>query len=58
MRALTLGIAIAFAAAGFLTISSATDMGAAHAAKAAKDKPGKCGTGKFFSKKDKKCIAK
>jgi hypothetical protein len=42
MRGLTLGLAIAFAAAGFLMLSSV----------------GKCGMGKYYSKKDKGCVAK
>ncbi len=59
MRALTLGMAIAFAAAGFLMVSSVGEMGAAEAkAHVTKGKPGKCGSGKYFSKKDKGCIAK
>ncbi len=59
MRALTLGMAIAFAAAGFLMISSVGEMGAAEAkAHVTKGKAGKCGMGKYFSKKDKGCVAK
>ena len=59
MRALTLGMAIAFAAAGLLTISSVGQMGAAEAkAHVTKGKPGKCGMGKYYSKTDKGCVAK
>ena len=59
MRALTLGLAIAFAAAGFLTMSSVGQMGAAEAkAHVTKGKPGQCGVGKYYSKKDKGCLTK
>jgi UPF0716 family protein affecting phage T7 exclusion len=59
MRGLTLGLAIAFAAAGFLMLSSVGESGAAEAkAHVTKGKPGKCGMGKYYSKKDKGCVAK
>jgi hypothetical protein len=59
MRAFTLGLAIAFATAGFLTISSVGEQGAAEAkAHVTKGKAGKCGMGKYFSKKDKGCLSK
>ena len=59
MRGLKLAIALAFAATGFLTMSSVSEMSSAEAkAHVTKGKPGKCGTGKFYSKKEKGCIAK
>jgi UPF0716 family protein affecting phage T7 exclusion len=59
MRGLTLGLAIVFAAAGFLTLSSVGSNGAAEAkAHVTKGKPGKCGMGKYYSKTDKGCVAK
>ena len=59
MRIVKALMAVAFLAATTLTVSSVGDMGSAEAkAHVTKGKPGKCGTGKFFSKKDKGCIAK
>jgi UPF0716 family protein affecting phage T7 exclusion len=59
MRALTLGLAIAFAAAGFLGVSSVGGNGAAEAkAHVTKGKAGKCGMGKYYSKKERGCISK
>lgn len=59
MTGLRLALAIAFAATGILTLSSAGDMSAAEAkAHVTKGKPGKCGMGKYYSKKEKGCIAK
>jgi uncharacterized low-complexity protein len=59
MRALKIALAVAFAATGLLTVSSVGQMGTAEAkAHVTKGKPGKCGMGKFYSKKEKGCIAK
>ncbi len=59
MRAIHIAVAVAFTAAGFLTLSSIGDMGSAEAkAHVTKGKPGKCGMGKYYSKKDKGCVAK
>jgi uncharacterized low-complexity protein len=59
MRSLKIALAVAFAATGLLTVSSVGQMSTAEAkAHVTKGKPGKCGTGKFYSKKDKGCIAK
>jgi uncharacterized low-complexity protein len=59
MRTVRTLFAVAFAAAGLLSMSAIGDMGSAEAkAHVTKGKPGKCGTGKFYSKKDKGCIAK
>jgi uncharacterized low-complexity protein len=49
----------AFAFAATFTVGSAVTSSSAEAkAHVTKGKPGKCGVGKFFSKKDKGCIAK
>ncbi len=59
MRGLKLAIALAFAATGLLTMSSVGEMNTAEAkAHVTKGKPGKCGMGKHYSKKEKGCIAK
>lgn len=59
MRAIHIAVAVAFTAAGFLTLSSVGEIGAAEAkAHVTKGKPGKCGVGKYYSKKDKGCVAK
>jgi uncharacterized low-complexity protein len=59
MRGLKMALAVAFAAAGMLTMSSIGQSGAAEAkAHVTKGKPGKCGPGKFYSKKDKGCVGK
>ena len=59
MRAFHIAVAVAFMATGFLTLSSVGDMGTAEAkAHVTKGKPGKCGMGKYYSKKDKGCIMK
>jgi uncharacterized low-complexity protein len=59
MRTLKLAIAVAFAATGVLTMSSVGEMGSAEAkAHVTKGKPGKCGAGKYYSKKDKGCVGK
>jgi hypothetical protein len=58
MRGITLALAIAIASMGFVAVSSIGQMGAAEAkAHVTKGKPGKCGVGKFFSKKEKGCVA-
>jgi uncharacterized low-complexity protein len=59
MRALRTLLAVAFTAAISLTASSVGSFGEASAkAHVTKGKPGKCGPGKFYSKKDKGCISK
>ena len=59
MRAIHIAVAVAIMAAGFLTVSSVGEMGAAEAkAHVTKGRPGKCGMGKYYSKKDKGCVAK
>jgi hypothetical protein len=57
MRSLKLALAVAIAATGLLTVSSVGSMGVAEAkAHVTKGKPGKCGAGKFYSKKEKGCV--
>jgi hypothetical protein len=57
MRGFKLALAVAFAVTGMLTLSSVGQMGAAEAkAHVTKGKPGKCGAGKYYSKKDKGCV--
>jgi hypothetical protein len=59
MRSLKIAMAVAFAVAGLVSVSSVGQFGVAEAAgHVTKGKPGKCGMGKFFSKADKGCIAK
>lgn len=59
MRVIHIAVSVAFIAAGFLTMSSIGEMGTAQAkAHVTKGKPGKCGMGKYYSKKDKGCVAK
>ena len=59
MRTLKIALAVAFMAASSLTATSIGSMGAVEAkAHVTKGKPGKCGTGKYFSKKDKGCLMK
>jgi uncharacterized low-complexity protein len=59
MRGFKVAIAVAFAAVGLLTVSSVGSLGTAEAkAHVTKGSPGKCGIGKYYSKKDKGCVAK
>jgi uncharacterized low-complexity protein len=59
MRSLKIALAVAFAATGLLTVSSVGQTSAVEAkAHVTKGSPGKCGTGKYYSKKDKGCVAK
>jgi len=59
MRSLKIALAVAFAATGLLTVSSVGQTGAVEAkAHVTKGSPGKCGFGKYYSKKDKGCVAK
>lgn len=59
MRVLKVALAVAFLAAGTLTVPSIGDFGSAEAkAHVKKGKPGKCGVGSYYSKKDKGCVAK
>jgi uncharacterized low-complexity protein len=59
MRGLKLALAVAFASAGLLTVSAVGHLGSAEAkAHVTKGKPGMCGMGKYYSKKDKGCVAK
>jgi hypothetical protein len=59
MRIAKFALAVMIAAAGSLVSTSFGDFGRAEAkAHVTKGKPGKCGVGKFYSKKDKGCIAK
>jgi hypothetical protein len=59
MRMLKVALVAAFTAAASLAVGSVGDYNAVEAAShVTKGKPGKCGVGKFYSKKDKGCIAK
>jgi hypothetical protein len=59
MRALKTALAIMFLASASLTATSVGSFGVAEAkGHVTKGKPGKCGTGKFYSKKEKGCVAK
>ncbi len=59
MRTLKIALALAFVAAASLTATSVGTMGTAEAkAHVTKGKPGKCGTLKYYSKKDKGCVSK
>lgn len=59
MRALKIALAIAFVASGTLAVTSFSFVGPAEAkAHVTPGKPGKCGVGKYYSKKDKGCVAK
>ena len=58
MRVMRIALAVAFMAAGMLSLSAVGNFGAAEAkAHVTKGKPGKCGTFKYYSKKDKGCIS-
>jgi hypothetical protein len=59
MRGLKLALAVAFTAAGLLTVSAVGQSGTAEAkAHITKGKPGMCGMGKYYSKKEKGCMVK
>jgi hypothetical protein len=59
MRMFKAALVAAFALASSLTVMSVGSYNAAEAkAHVTKGKPGKCGMGKFYSKKDKGCVAK
>ena len=59
MRFLTIAMAMTFLATTTLVATSIGSMGAAEAkAHVTKGKPGKCGVGKYYSKKDKGCVMK
>ena len=59
MRFIHISVAVAFLATGFLAVSSIGEMGIAEAkAHVTKGRPGKCGVGKYYSKKDRGCVAK
>ncbi len=59
MRILKIAMIAAFAFASSLTVVSITSSTTAEAkAHVTKGKPGKCGVGKYYSKKDKGCVAK
>ena len=59
MRALKIALAVAFVASGTFAVSSITFVSGAEAkAHVTPGKPGKCGVGKYYSKKDKGCVAK
>ena len=59
MKAIKIAVAAAFIAAAGLVGSSVGTLGTAEAkAHVTKGKPGKCGTFKYYSKKDKGCLSK
>jgi hypothetical protein len=60
MRTFKIALATAFVAASLSSFGSVVVSSSAVAAekKPAAAAPGKCGTGKFFDKKTKKCVAK
>ncbi len=59
MRFLKIAFATAFTLASTLAISSIGQSNSAEAkAHVTPGKPGSCGPGKFYSKKDKGCVAK
>jgi hypothetical protein len=59
MRILKAAMIAAFTLVSSLTVMSVGSNNAAEAkAHVTKGKPGKCGMGKFYSKKDKGCVAK
>jgi uncharacterized low-complexity protein len=59
MRFLKIAMIATFTLASSLTVMSVGSYNAAEAkAHVTKGKPGKCGMGKFYSKKDKGCVAK
>jgi uncharacterized low-complexity protein len=59
MRILKAALLAAFTLTSSLTVMSVGSYNAAEAkAHVTKGKPGKCGMGKFYSKKDKGCLSK
>lgn len=56
MRFVKAGLAVLFMASAAIVMPSVGDMGSAEA-KGKKDRPGKCGTMKYYSKKTKKCVS-
>ena len=59
MRFLTIAMALTFLATTTLIATSIGSIGAAEAkAHVTKGKPGKCGVGKYYSKKDHGCVMK
>ena len=59
MRFVTIAMTMAFLAATTLVATSIGSMGAAEAkAHVTKGSPGKCGFGKYYSKKDRGCLSK
>ena len=59
MRLLNIAMTLVLASAVVLSVSSITMSGTAEAkAHVTKGKPGKCGVGKYYSKKDKGCVNK
>jgi hypothetical protein len=59
MRLLKIAMIATFTLASSLTVMSAGSYNAAEAkAHVTKGKPGKCGMGKYYSKKEKGCVAK
>jgi uncharacterized low-complexity protein len=59
MRIAKFALAVMIAAAGSLVTTSVGSFGSAEAkAHVTKGKPGKCGVGKYYSKKDKGCLSK
>ena len=59
MRVLTVAMSMAIMAGAMLTASSIGSSGAVEAkAHVTKGSPGKCGVGKYYSKKDKGCLTK
>lgn len=59
MKSVKIVLAAAFLATVSLTATSVGSMGSAEAkAHVTKGKPGKCGTMKYYSKKDKGCVSK
>ena len=59
MRMFKVAMIAVFALASSLTVMSVGSYNAAEAkAHVTKGKPGKCGVGKYYSKKDKGCLAK
>lgn len=59
MRMLKLALVAAFTVTASIGLSAVGDFGTAEAkAHVTKGSPGKCGMGKYYSKKDKGCVAK
>jgi hypothetical protein len=54
MRVLKVALAVVFLSTSMVALTSVVGSGSAEA----KDKPGKCGTMKYYDKKTKKCVSK